>query len=57
MARSLAPQHRLRANAGPGTSYSGDSNTVDVVIRSLRRKLGAVADRIETVRGVGYGLR
>jgi hypothetical protein len=40
-----------------GTSYDGGSNTVDVVILSLRRKLGAVADRIETVRGVGYRLR
>jgi hypothetical protein len=40
-----------------GTSYEGGSNTVDVVIRSLRRKLGAVGDRIETVRGVGYRLR
>jgi hypothetical protein len=40
-----------------GTNYDGGSNTVDVVIRSLRRKLGAVADRIETVRGVGYRLR
>jgi hypothetical protein len=40
-----------------GTSYDGGSNTVDVMIRSLRRKLGAVADRIETVRGVGYRFR
>jgi two-component system phosphate regulon response regulator PhoB len=40
-----------------GTSEDGDSNTVDVEIRSLRRKLGVVADRIETVRGVGYRLR
>src|SRR5690349_19341598 len=40
-----------------GTSYDGGSNTVDVVIRSLRKKLGAVAHRIETVRGVGYRLR
>jgi len=40
-----------------GTSYEGGSNNVDVVIRSLRKKLGAVADRIETVRGVGYRLR
>jgi hypothetical protein len=39
-----------------GTSYDGGSNTVDAVIRSLRKKLGAVADRIETVRGVGYRL-
>jgi hypothetical protein len=40
-----------------GTRYAGGSNTVDVVIRSLRKKLGAVGDRIETVRGVGYRLR
>jgi len=40
-----------------GTGYDGGSNTVDAVIRSLRKKLGAVADRIETVRGVGYRLR
>ncbi len=40
-----------------GTSYDGGSNTVDVVIRSLRRKLGPVSDRIETVRGVGYRFR
>ncbi len=40
-----------------GTRYDGGSNTVDVVIRSLRKKLGSVADRIETVRGVGYRLR
>ena len=40
-----------------GTSYDGGSNTVDVVIRSLRRKLGTVGERIETVRGVGYRLR
>ena len=31
--------------------------TIDVHIRSLRRKLGAAADRIETVRGVGYRFR
>ena len=40
-----------------GTGHDGGSNTVDVVVRSLRKKLGAVADRIETVRGVGYRLR
>ena len=28
--------------------------TIDVHIRALRRKLGAAADLIETVRGVGY---
>lgn len=39
-----------------GTSYDGGSNTVDVVVRSLRKKLGPAADRVETVRGVGYRL-
>ncbi len=28
--------------------------TIDVHIRSIRKKLGRLADRIETVRGVGY---
>lgn len=28
--------------------------TIDVHVRNLRRKLGAHADRVETVRGVGY---
>jgi two-component system phosphate regulon response regulator PhoB len=36
----------------------GDSlvleRTIDVHIRSLRKKLGEYADAIETVRGVGY---
>jgi len=40
-----------------GAAYDGDSNVVDVAIRALRRKLGAHADRIETLRGVGYRLR
>jgi two-component system phosphate regulon response regulator PhoB len=31
--------------------------TIDVHIRALRRKLGAHADTIETVRGVGYRFR
>jgi DNA-binding winged helix-turn-helix (wHTH) protein len=30
------------------------SNVVDVVVRSLRRKLGAEASAVETVRGTGY---
>jgi two-component system phosphate regulon response regulator PhoB len=34
-----------------------DSRTVDTHIRRVRRKLGAEADRIETVIGVGYRLR
>jgi two-component system phosphate regulon response regulator PhoB len=31
--------------------------TIDVHIKSLRRKLGSACDYIETVRGVGYRLR
>jgi len=34
-----------------------DSRTVDTHIRRLRRKLGAEANRIETVIGVGYRMR
>lgn len=37
-----------------GITYDGASNVVDVVIRSLRRKLGPAARSIETVRGIGY---
>ena len=40
-----------------GTEYNGGSNVVDVVVRTLRRKLGTSASRIETVRGIGYRLR
>lgn len=37
-------------NAG----YEGETRTVDVHIGTLRTKLGACGDYIETVRGVGY---
>ena len=54
-----------------GASYSRDElidsalgegtvvleRTIDVHIRSLRRKLGENADLVETVRGVGYRFR
>ena len=39
-----------------GSTYVG-SNVVEVVIRSLRKKLGPRASAIETVRGIGYRLR
>jgi len=35
----------------------GGSNMVDAVVRTLRRKLGPHADRIETVTGHGYRFR
>ena len=40
-----------------GYDYEGGSNVVDVVVRALRKKLGAQAPLIETVTGVGYRLR
>ncbi len=40
-----------------GYSQEVDSRTIDTHIRRLRQKLGAEADRIETVIGVGYRLR
>ena len=40
-----------------GYDYEGGSNVVDVIIRSLRSKLGERASAIETVRGTGYRYR
>lgn len=40
-----------------GYDYEGGSNVVDVVIQSLRKKLGGRASIIETVTGVGYRFR
>jgi two-component system response regulator ResD len=34
--------------------YFGDARTVDTHVKRLRAKLGAAADYIQTVRGVGY---
>jgi len=39
-----------------GLEYLGESRTIDAHIRRLRFKLGAAADLIETVVGVGYRL-
>lgn len=39
------------------THFEGYSRTVDTHVRRLRQKLGRVAERIETVRGVGYRFR
>ena len=38
------------------SDYLGQTRTVDMHIRTLRQKLGAYGDRIETVRNVGYRL-
>lgn len=37
-----------------GYDFDGETRTVDVHIRTLRQKLGACGERVETVRGVGY---
>jgi hypothetical protein len=38
-------------------SYDGGGNVVDVVIRSVRRKMGERSSLIETVHGIGYRFR
>lgn len=40
-----------------GMTYIGDTRTVDVHIRYIRKKLGEYGAHIETVRGVGYRFR
>jgi two-component system phosphate regulon response regulator PhoB len=37
-----------------GSNHEVSERSVDYVIASLRRKLGAHSDEIQTVRGVGY---
>lgn len=44
-------------NASSDGDYFADERTVDAHIKNLRRKLGACAAQLETVRGVGYRLR
>jgi two-component system, OmpR family, alkaline phosphatase synthesis response regulator PhoP len=44
-------------NAVRGEDYAVTDRAVDVQIVGIRRKLGAHADWIETVRGVGYRFR
>ena len=40
-----------------GYEYFGQTNVVDVYIRTLRNKLGDAGELIQTVRGFGYVLR
>lgn len=39
-----------------GTDYEGESRTLDMHIKTLRKKLGEGGSRIKTVRNVGYVL-
>jgi len=40
-----------------GYGFEGGTRTVDMHVKTLRRKLGAAGAQIETVRNVGYTLR
>lgn len=40
-----------------GYHFEGYARTVDTHVRRLRQKLGPYADRVETVRGIGYRFR
>ena len=40
-----------------GHSYTGGSNVIEAVVRSLRKKLRERAACVETVSGVGYRFR
>ena len=37
-----------------GMDYEGESRTIDMHIKTLRKKLGDYGNRIRTVRNVGY---
>jgi two-component system alkaline phosphatase synthesis response regulator PhoP len=37
-----------------GFDYNGESRTIDMHVKSLRQKLGALGNMIKTVRNVGY---
>lgn len=39
-----------------GTDFEGESRTLDVHVRTLRKKLGIAGEYIETIRNVGYKL-
>lgn len=39
-----------------GVSYEGESRTLDMHIKTLRKKLGTAGEKIKTVRNVGYRL-
>jgi two-component system alkaline phosphatase synthesis response regulator PhoP len=37
-----------------GTDYEGETRTIDMHVKTLRRKLGDYGSRIKTIRNVGY---
>jgi two-component system phosphate regulon response regulator PhoB len=53
--RAFTRSHLMEAAIGEGAVVL--ERTIDVHIKSLRRKLGSAGELIETVRGVGYRFR
>lgn len=41
-------------NAVWGFDFEGETRTVDMHIKTIRKKIGSLANEIQTVRGVGY---
>lgn len=37
-----------------GSDYEGESRTIDMHVKTLRKKLGDYGSRIKTIRNVGY---
>ena len=52
--RAFTRSHLMDAAIGEGAVVL--ERTIDVHVKTLRRKLGSAGDLIETVRGVGYRL-
>jgi two-component system phosphate regulon response regulator PhoB len=53
--RAFTRQHLMDAAIGEGAVVL--ERTIDVHVKSLRRKMGPAGDYLETVRGVGYRFR
>ena len=52
--RGIALTREKLISEGWGYDFYGDDRTLDTHIKLLRKSLGAYADRITTLRGVGY---
>ena len=52
--RGIALTREKLHSEGWGYDFFGDDRTLDTHIKLLRRQLGSYADRITTLRGVGY---
>ncbi len=55
-ARAASSRARSCSATSGASSWTGDGNALEAVVSSLRRKLGARAKALQTVRGAGYRL-